>query len=289
MPQGMEMEKDMDASIAFDRRKGELLAQLEQADTPEQAAQAAVMTLELVACDLAQDEQDDLLRQRQQAVLALARSAPAFLRAARARGELVVAAQEKMEEKKRFGLAEAGALLLGALAVFELIDGNLIFAVLQAAGAGMMYLAGMKPAQKQTEYRAQGVLGVDAQELVRALEQQCRAADICVSDLRLVEQENVTARLSGTADEAMLDLLVALLEARATGRGEVALRSLDQAEIYLRMLGVEAASFSRETAHMFDVLPTLSGERTIRPALLRDGKLIRRGVAACAAAQGAAR
>ncbi|MBP3655177.1 MAG: hypothetical protein J6K32_00600 [Clostridia bacterium] len=285
----MEMEKDMDASIAFDRRKGELLAQLEQADTPEQAAQAAVMTLELVACDLAQDEQDDLLRQRQQAVLALARSAPAFLRAARARGELVVAAQEKMEEKKRFGLAEAGALLLGALAVFELIDGNLIFAVLQAAGAGMMYLAGMKPAQKQTEYRAQGVLGVDAQELVRALEQQCRAADICVSDLRLVEQENVTARLSGTADEAMLDLLVALLEARATGRGEVALRSLDQAEIYLRMLGVEAASFSRETAHMFDVLPTLSGERTIRPALLRDGKLIRRGVAACAAAQGAAR
>ncbi|MDY5348285.1 MAG: hypothetical protein SPG80_01885, partial [Candidatus Ventricola sp.] len=81
--------------------------------------------------------------------------------------------------------------------------------------------------------------------------------------------------------------LVSLLEARATGRADVALRSLDQAETYLRRLGVTPVWFERgdaENARMFDLLPTLSGERTIRPALMKDGRLIRRGVAACAVA-----
>lgn len=282
----------MDASTAFNRRKDELLAQLERAAGPEQAAEAAMMALEMIACDLAQDEQDETARQRQQAVMALARRAPAILRAARAEGELVIAQPEKSAKGgRKFGLREAGALLLAALAVAMVVDGKVIFAVLQAAGAGLVYVDAMRQAAAPQETRctARGLARADAQEMVRLLGELCRAADICVSDLQLLEQEHTSARLSGTADEAMIDLLVSLMEAKATGRPEVALRSLDQAETYLRMLGIETAAFSRETAHMFDVLPTLSGERTIRPALMKDGKVIRRGVAACAAAQGAAR
>lgn len=283
--------KRMNASTAFEKRKDELLAQLEQAAGPEKAAEAAVMTLEMIACDLAQDEQDALLRQRQQAVLALARRAPAMLRAARAEGELVLAAQAENSPQRagKIGLRGAGALLLAALAVALLVDGKIIFAVLQAAGAGMMLMDAMRPAQQAERPQARGIARADAQEMIRMLSELCRAADVCVSDLQLIDQESTSARLSGTADEAMIDLLVSLLEARATGRPEVALRSLDQAQTYLRMLGIETASFSRENAQMFDVLPTLSGERTIRPALLKDGKVIRRGVAACAQAQGAAR
>ena len=37
-----------------------------------------------------------------------------------------------------------------------------------------------------------------------------------------------------------------------------------------------------EHAALFDVLPARSGERTVRPALVRDGELVRRGVAAVA-------
>lgn len=282
----------MNAFEAFEKRKDELALRLAAAGNAQQAAEAASMTLEMIAADLAQDEQDEMLRQRQQAVLALAKRAPSFVRPARAEGELIVARKETKAPAKgvKIGLREAGALLLAALAVAEIVDGSLMFALLQAAGAALLYVGTLgKGSAAREEYRAQGVLAMDAQEMIRTMGELCRAADICVSDLQLIERERGAARLHGTADEAMLDLLVSLMEAKATGRGEVALRSLDQAETYLRMLGVEAAFFSRENAHMFDVLPTLSGERTIRPALIRDGKLIRRGVAACAAAQSAAR
>ena len=72
------------------------------------------------------------------------------------------------------------------------------------------------------------------------------------------------------------------MEARASGRQDLALRSLDQAEQYLRMLGVQSVFYDAEHAALFDVLPARSGERTVRPALVRDGELVRRGVAAVA-------
>ena len=49
----------------------------------------------------------------------------------------------------------------------------------------------------------------------------------------LLEREAGAARLSGTADEAMIDLLVTLMEAKASGRDELAMRSLAQAEQYM--------------------------------------------------------
>ena len=97
-----------------------------------------------------------------------------------------------------------------------------------------------------------------------------------------MEQTAGRTHLSGTADDAMLDLLVALMEAKASGRDEMAMRSLSLAEEYLHMLGVEIVPYGAEHAAMFDMLPTLSGERTVRPALVREGKVLRRGVAAVA-------
>ena len=46
------------------------------------------------------------------------------------------------------------------------------------------------------------------------------------------------------------------------------------------MLGMAALDYSKEHAAHFDVLPTLGAARTIRPALLREGRLVRKGVAA---------
>ncbi|MDO5376714.1 MAG: hypothetical protein Q4G52_00130 [Clostridia bacterium] len=280
--------------MAFEQKKGELREKLASAQDAQAAQLAAVMTLEQIAALLSQDEDDPLARQRQQAVMALAKRAPAFLRPARAEGQLTILPKEAESplRKARLGATAVGAALLALLAVVEVIDGRWGFALLQAAGGALMYLgcrsaAFAAPAQ---EAQALGILRVDEEELVRAVGELCQAADVCVGDLALIEREGTAARLSGTADEAMLDLLVSLMEAKATGREDVALRSLDQAETYLRMLGVEPVFYDRanpEHAGLFDLLPTLSGERTIRPALLRDGRVIRRGVAACAKARGA--
>lgn len=284
----------MNASMAFEQKKEELLQRLAAAEDAKAAQLSVVMTLEQIAALLSQDENDPLARQRTQAVMALTKRMPACLRAARAEGQLTVLPRETEPalRKAKLGAAAAGAALLALLAVAELINGRWGFALLQAVGGALAYLGSRStaPAAPAQEARATGVLRVDAQELVRAVEDICQAADICVSDLALIEREGTTARLSGTADEAMLDLLVSLMEAKATGREDVAMRSLDQAETYLRMLGVEPVFYDGkdpERARLFDVLPTLRGERTVRPALLRDGRVIRRGVAACAAAQAA--
>lgn len=279
----------MNAYTAFEHRKDELSAQLAQAATLDEAISACAMALEQVACELAQDEQDEQARQRQQAVMALCRRAPQLLRGVCARGELLLeeTAQERLEETKQDKLRRyaklLGAGLLASLAVHELIDGKALFALLQLLGGALVLLLGAKPAAQGegARYRARGVALVDAQAMVRLLSELCQAADICVSDLLLLEKEAGAARLSGSADEAMLDLLAALMEAKASGRDELAMRSLNQAEQYLRMLGVEIVPYSEENANLYDVLPTMGETRTIRPALRKDGALLRRGAAAC--------
>lgn len=271
----------MNAAAAFANREEQLLIQLQEAQTIDQAVSLCLFSLEQVACELAQDEQDEYARQRQQAVLACVRRAPQLLKSACARGELVLADAQntgKKPDKLRRTAGLAGGFLLGALSVYELIDGRTLFALLQLLGANLLlFSAGAKnvdPAQ------ARGIPYADTKSLVRTLSELCQAVDICVSDLTLLEKDAGTARLCGTADDAMLDLLTALMEAKSAGRDDLAMRSLNQAEQYLHMLGVELIQYDKTNAQLFDILPTMGQARTIRPAMMKDGKLLRRGVAA---------
>ena len=281
----------MDAVTAFEHREDVLRAQLERAQDVQAAVSACAMALEQVACELAQDEQDEHARQRQQAVLALARQTPMLLQSARARGELVV--QEAQPDASPWGrlargMQLGGVLLLTALAVSEFVRGRPGMALAQALGvllltAGSLRVSGEAP----TQAVARGIPCVDAQALVLQLKRLCQAADVCVGDLAQLDHPAGGARLSGTADDAMLDLLVALMEAKASGRDEMAMRSLSLAEEYLRMLGVEVVLYVPERAAMFDRLPTVGAARTVRPALVKDGRVLRRGVAAVAMEGGA--
>ena len=274
----------MNAAAAFSHREAELLEQLAGAQEIDQAIAACSMALEQTACELAQDEQDEHARQRQQAVMALARRAPQLLHAAAARGELVVSGEQaapaqSRQEKLRRGARAAGAFLLAALAVYELIGGHAMFAVLQLSGGALLLAAG-KGEQAAVPCQARGIPYVDAEAAVRMLRGLCQAADVCVSDLALLDKDAGMAHLTGTADDAMLDLLTALMEAKASGRSELAMRSLSQAEQYLHGLGIELIAYDAAHAQLFDVLPTMGEARTIRPAMMKDGKVLRRGVAA---------
>lgn len=279
----------MDAVTAFEHREDALRAQLERAEDMQQAVSACTLALEQAACELAQDEQDEHARQRQQAVMAVARQTPMLLQGARAQGELVVEAGQQAGapwEKLSRGMQLAGVLVLTLLAVVEYMGGHRGMALAQAAGVLLLTAGCLRVSGAQEHMRARGVQGIDAQEVMVQLKRLCQAVDVCVSDLALLERPAGAARLSGTADEAMLDLLVALMEAKASGRDEMAMRSLSLAEEYLRMLGVEVVAYAPERAAMFDVLPTVGEARTVRPALLKDGKVVRRGVAAVGTGRG---
>lgn len=276
----------MNAATAFAHREELLLAQLRDAQNMDQAISACMLSLEQVACELAQDENNELARQRQQAVLACLRRAPQLLRTACARGELVSVQEEaaprkeSAQDKLRRMMKPAGAFLLGALAVYELIDGKTLFALLQLLGANLLFFSSAAVRHDSAQMTARGVPYAEAEALVRTLRELCQAADICVSDLMLLEKDAGMARLSGTADDAMLDLLCALMEAKASGRDDLAMRSLSQAQQYLHMLGVDILFYDPAYAQHFDILPTMGDARTIRPAMMKDGKLLRRGVAA---------
>ena len=278
----------MNAVTAFEHRREQLLEQLRAAEDPQQAALACTMALEQTACELAQDEQDENARQRQQAVMAIVRRVPTVLQAARAKGELVLPEESAADgpDKAARGMQLAGAIALCTLAVYEYVCGRTVAALVQAVGALLFVAGGMrKRSEQESGAKARGVAYVDAQAISLQLMQLCEAADICVQDLALVERTGAHARLSGTADDAMIDLLVALMEAKASGRDEMAMRSLSLAEEYLHMLGVDIVPYSPQQAELFDTLPTMGAPRTVRPALLKEGRLLRRGVAAVAAGE----
>ena len=281
----------MNAVTAFEHRKDQLKDQLLTAKDTQQAVLACTMALEQTACELAQDEQDEAARQRQQAVMAIVRRVPAILQAARARGELILPEEETAAQPggvSRY-MQLAGVFALCGLAVYEYMTGHTGAAFIQAMGALLFVAGSMRMSGRQEERaKARGVAFLDADVVIAQLTALCEAADICLEDLVLVEKAGSHARLSGSADDAMLDLLVALMEAKTSGRDEMAMRSLSLAEEYLHMLGVEIVSYSAEQAAMFDTLPTLSGARSVRPALVKDGRVIRRGVAAVAAMKGGA-
>lgn len=280
----------MDAVTAFEHREDVLRAQLEKAQDMQAAVSACAMALEQAACELAQDEQDERARQRQQAVMALARQTPLLLQSARARGELVM--PETQQDASGWGrlargMQLCGVLALTALAVVDFVRGRSGMALVQALGVLMLAAGSLRVSGAPAQAVARGIPCVDAQTLIVQLKRLCQAVDVCVSDLAQLDRPAGGARLSGTADDAMLDLLVALMEAKASGRDEMAMRSLSLAEEYLRMLGVEAVSYAPEHDAMFDRLPTVGAARTVRPALVKDGKVLRRGVAAVAMEGGA--
>ena len=138
----------MDAVTAFEHREDVLRAQLEKAQDMQAAVSACAMALEQAACELAQEEQDERARQRQQAVLALARQTPLLLQSARARGELVMPETQPDASgwgRLARGMQLCGVLALTALAVVDFVRGRSGMALVQALG--VLMLAAIRLAQ----------------------------------------------------------------------------------------------------------------------------------------------
>ena len=259
----------MTLTQAFEAERQSLLAELGGAKTPQEAIAASHRALHRVAATLQRAEDDEVSRQQKQAVLAVVLAAPGLMDAAGARGELVL--PEKGTEKTRragaAGEALGGALLL-VVAVFLLFSAKIIPALVLALGGVLLYAG--KALEQRRELLARGVPTVDAQALVRGLADLCRAADTCLADLQILGRED-RLRTGRENEETVLSLMASLLESPDAPS--------EEAKQALRMLGIDVVDFSPKQAAYFDILPTLSQGRTLRPALLRAGKLLRKGVA----------
>ena len=273
----------MDALTAFQAEKQTFSDALAGATNLSQAITAAEMTLEKVSAAMARDDNDEESRQRAQIVLSMAKKAPLFLRAARATGRIVIDDGEpKAEKSTKFIAVEwIGWALMLVPAIYELFSRRLFLALIGLAGLVICLLNKSKK-NDLPKMHAEGVLAFDAKELMRETEELCRLADAATLDMRLLQQES-GQRQSGEQEEALLDLALSLYENEAVTEGKPS----PEAEQMLRRLGIEAI-FYTPGDNRFEVLPTKGNTITVRPALVRDGQLLRRGVAAVAMQEGRA-
>jgi hypothetical protein len=95
------------------------------------------------------------------------------------------------------------------------------------------------------------------------------------------EKEESGALYAGRWSEKDLSLMGELLEASYSRDGEYALDKLNQLKFRLHQEGIETVDYSPENENWFDRLPS-SQSTTIRPALVFNGQLLKKGLAGTA-------
>ncbi|NLG24225.1 MAG: hypothetical protein GX558_02640 [Clostridiales bacterium] len=70
-----------------------------------------------------------------------------------------------------------------------------------------------------------------------------------------------------------------LIEARQSGDGRYALKAVPMLRLALQEQGVEAVELADDTRDYFEIFPTEGEPATIRPAMVRNGRLLARGQA----------
>jgi len=126
-------------------------------------------------------------------------------------------------------------------------------------------------------FLADAHVSVEAAGYVDALAEALRTADHVL--LRLAEP---VLEKRWTDDTRLMSFVQGLLEARAVDDGHFALKLVgSELESILSADGIKVVNYSHKTAKLFDILPALDlvGGKTKQaaPALVRDGKVLRRG------------
>ena len=163
-------------------------------------------------------------------------------------------------ETKKLGIA-LGIFLLGLLCFFF---------------AGMM-LNRKEKLEENVDYKAD--LFVNTDDIVRRLTAVILQID---KNLQSIKDEEEDEPLVGDDKEfppKMLDMYASLLEGKYSDDGEFALEQLNEVIYYLHSLGIKLVDYSAETEGQFEFLPSTEKPKTIVPAMVYNGKLIRRGLA----------
>jgi len=173
------------------------------------------------------------------------------------------------------------AMVIGAmLSVWLMLEKMNAAAVLAAMLTAIAWL------ETQVIYRRRLAVAafskVDKHELLRlidrlmesmdyALEMSAQEAGAAVSGTGSMEQPALTGDMLGSVQM--------LMEALETRDGTYALKAVPALTAALMEQGIEVVKYSHENEEYFDMYPGTEKGITIRPALLKDGKLIARGQA----------
>lgn len=150
----------------------------------------------------------------------------------------------------------------------------------------LVYFAGKEGSAKGVPGRA---AGMEKAEITLDADKACRILDaaILTADQNLKRLDEEEAWLSscgadGTAggiSPEELQLWADLLEASLSGDPDFLADRMSSLRYYLHKRQVDVIDYSEDSAEYFDLLPSMS-PGTLRPALMKEGKLLKRGLAA---------
>jgi 3-dehydroquinate dehydratase type I len=112
--------------------------------------------------------------------------------------------------------------------------------------------------------------------LDRLMESMEDALEMSAQEMRMAGQNTLP---QGMAEGDLLESVQMLLEAANTQDGAYALKAIPALRSALGTRGIEEVAYSEEKREYFDMYPGTEEGMTIRPALMKDGKLLLRGQA----------
>ena len=285
----------MNLQELLEKDRERLLASLRQAGTPEHAVPVIESEYDRLLYAYNEHCEDDFERRCASMILQSARmSVPLIDTIGETKiweqgGKLLTNESRKVRLAAILLLAGGIILLTASIAVLAGIETalNRLFAtpsILIALLAGLVcvFLGGLffrkttKASYSEKQLKAEP--RIDADRIYRALHAVLLVADRNIADAvslkRLEEEQSAQEPAENKAD---LSLYSDLLEAQLAKDGEYALDQISKVPFYLHQKGIEAVAYSEENRSWFDVIPGEKQE-TIRPALVKDGRLLKKGI-----------
>ena len=145
--------------------------------------------------------------------------------------------------------------------------------------SGYMY-GRPKHSKKKKEHQVE--IKIDADKVYRNFRTAILSVDQALEEIGAAErwrEREKAGTIEGKAvTPAELDLFSDLLAASYSGDPEYALEKIEQIKYFLHRQQIEVVDYSKENEKYFDLMPGIKAA-TIRPAMVAQGGLIRKGLA----------
>ena len=151
-------------------------------------------------------------------------------------------------------------------------------------GMVMGFFAGamQRRQEKQAAKEHQVEIKVDADKIYRHFRAAIYSVDQSLEEINAAERWNKREQAGNIDGRKALtpeiDLFSDLVAASYSKDPEYALEKIDDIKYYLHKQQIDVVDYSEETAQYFDLMPGTQGG-TIRPALVADGVLLKKGLA----------
>ena len=154
----------------------------------------------------------------------------------------------------------------------------LILGMIGLVFSGVLFSRKPKSVTSENEFHAEN--RIDAEKIYHIMRQVTLIADQNIQEAlssQLLEQRESASENAHFSDSNDLSLYSDLLEAQRSKNSEYAMDQLSKLPFYLHQKGIEMVEYSDENRFWFDVIPGEKKE-TIRPALVQDGILLKKGI-----------